>query len=168
MEIRKRLRAWLRDILVNTVVGSAFVPSEIRWLFYRCCGLDMSRCGVEARCVIGGTNLVVGRAVFIGRGAHIDTTGLVSIGSNTAIGPNATILTSSHEIGSHARRCGAHIVGPVCIGEGVWIGSDVTLCPGITIGDGAVIGAGSVVLRDCAPDTVNAGVPAAIVRNIVD
>jgi acetyltransferase-like isoleucine patch superfamily enzyme len=38
--------------------------------------------------------------------------------------------------------------------------------PGITIGEGAVVSTGSLVVRDVAPNTLVAGVPARFVRNL--
>ena len=50
------------------------------------------------------------------------------------------------------------------IGNDVWIGANATVVGGVTIGDGSVIGAGAVVVRDIAPYTVAAGVPARPLR----
>ncbi|VWX35967.1 acyltransferase [Exiguobacterium oxidotolerans] len=69
----------------------------------------------------------------------------ISIGSNTIIGFNTTILC--HEYLTTEYR-----IGNVTIGSDVLIGANVTILPGVTIGDGAVIGAGSVVHRDILPN----------------
>ena len=50
------------------------------------------------------------------------------------------------------------------IGNDVWIGNRVLILGGVTIGDGAVIGAGSVVTKDIKPYSINAGVPARVLR----
>ncbi len=54
---------------------------------------------------------------------------------------------------------------PIVIGKNVWIASSVTVVPGVTIGDGAIVAAGAVT-RDVPPNTIVAGVPARVVREI--
>lgn len=42
----------------------------------------------------------------------------------------------------------------------------MTVLPGVTIGDGAIIAAGAVVTKDVQANTIAAGVPAKIVKEI--
>lgn len=65
----------------------------------------------------------------------------ITVGSNSIIGYNSTILTHEYLIQEYR-------LGDVHIGDGVMIGANVTILPGVTIGDGAVVAAGSVVHRD--------------------
>ena len=55
---------------------------------------------------------------------------------------------------------------PITIGDNCWIGGNVTICGGVTIGDGCVIGAGSVVTRDIPANTLAAGNPCKVIREI--
>ena len=82
---------------------------------------------------------------------------LISIGDNSLVGYNTTILTHEFLIGEWR-------VGPVEIGKNVMIGANCTILPGVRIGDGATIGAHSLVNRDVPPGALVAGVPARIVR----
>lgn len=82
---------------------------------------------------------------------------LISIGENTIIGYNATILT--HEFLPREYR-----LGPVEIGSWVLVGANATILPGIKIGDGAVVAAGAVVTRDVPSGALVAGVPARVVK----
>jgi acetyltransferase-like isoleucine patch superfamily enzyme len=50
--------------------------------------------------------------------------------------------------------------------RGASVGSGATLLGGITIGENAIVGAGSVVTRDVPPNTIVAGNPARVLRNI--
>ena len=93
----------------------------------------------------------------------------MSLGANVAVGCDVLFLTDSHEVGTAERRCGgADILRPIVVGDGAWVGARATIMPGVTIGDGAVIAAGSVVVRDCEPNCIYAGVPAQIIRKIED
>ena len=56
--------------------------------------------------------------------------------------------------------------GSIRIGDGCWIGSGVTVVSGVTIGTGAVVAAGSVVTKDVPPNSLVAGVPARLVRQL--
>lgn len=57
-------------------------------------------------------------------------------------------------------------VEPTLVKKGASIGSGATILSNITIGEHAIIGAGSVVTKDVPPDTIVAGNPARIIRNI--
>jgi len=109
--------------------------------------------------------IVVGRDVFIGKGAKLDW----SHGRHITIGDHATIADGArllcHDASSRA-RLGATWVAPVSIGRGVFVGVDALIMPGVTIGDGAVVGAGSVVTHDVRPGIVVAGSPAVAVGSV--
>ena len=49
---------------------------------------------------------------------------------------------------------------------GASIGTNATILAGITIGEGAIVGAGAVVTKDVPPNTIVAGVPARVMREL--
>lgn len=81
----------------------------------------------------------------------------ISIGSNSIIGYNTTILAHEYLISEYR-------LGEVRIGSNVMIGANTTILPGVTIGDHAVIGAGSVVHRDVEAYSFVAGNPLQVIR----
>lgn len=101
----------------------------------------------------------VGRNVSVGLMAMFDVffPELISIGDDTIIGYNVTVLTHEFLVREYRK-------GPVEIGAGVLIGSNATILPGVRIGDGAIVGAGSLVNRDIPPGALAAGVPARVRR----
>lgn len=111
-----------------------------------------------------GKNTTVGKGVFINTGCHFQDQGGITIGDNTLLGNNVVLTTMNHDYDPNNRR--TTYPAPIVIGKNVWIASSVTIVPGVKIGDGAIIGAGSVVTRDIPPNTIAAGVPARVIREI--
>jgi len=103
--------------------------------------------------------LSVGEEVYVARGFYFDPgyAWLISLGDQTTIGPNVTILT--HDA-TPKLRTGWSTISPVRIGARVFVGANTTVLPGVTIGDDAIVGAGSVIRRDVPPRTIVAGNPA--------
>ncbi|MBA2175611.1 acyltransferase [Halobacillus locisalis] len=73
----------------------------------------------------------------------------ISIGRNSVIGYNTTILAHEYLIKEYR-------LGDVKIGDEVLIGANTTILPGVTIGDGAVVSAGTLVHKD-VPEGVFVG-----------
>lgn len=120
---------------------------------------------------IGSGRLHIGRGSYVNYGYFVDPTAGVSLGENVRVGPQALMLTRSHEIGpSEARRTerqpDTDIHAPITVGDNVWIGARAVLLPGVNVGNGVVIAAGSVVTRDCLPNGLYAGAPARRVRDL--
>ena len=92
--------------------------------------------------------------------------GIITIGSNTQIGPNSQFLTPNHPINHVERRKPIERCSPITIGEDCWLGGGVTVCPGVTIGDRCIIGAGSVVVEDIPSDSMAVGNPCRVIRKI--
>lgn len=61
---------------------------------------------------------------------------------------------------------GVVLCGSVKIGEGAFIGAGSVIIPGKQVGAWAVVGAGSVVIHDVPDNTVVAGNPARVIRNL--
>ncbi|MDP4084069.1 MAG: acyltransferase [Bacillota bacterium] len=76
----------------------------------------------------------------------------ISVGRNTVIGYNTTILAHEYLIKEYR-------LGPVEIGSEVMIGANSTILPGVTIGDGAIVSAGTLVHKDVPPGVFVGGNP---------
>jgi acetyltransferase-like isoleucine patch superfamily enzyme len=80
----------------------------------------------------------------------------ISVGRNTVIGYNTTILAHEYLIKEYR-------LGPVEIGSEVMIGANSTILPGITIGDGAIVSAGTLVHKDVLPGYFVGGNPMQVI-----
>ncbi|AIQ10718.1 acyltransferase [Paenibacillus durus] len=96
----------------------------------------------------------VGKHTAFGLMAMVDVffPELITVGENSVIGYNTTILAHEYLIKEYR-------LGKVVIGENVMIGANTTILPGVTIGDGAVVAAGSVVHKDVAAGMFVGGNP---------
>ncbi len=106
----------------------------------------------------------IGDYCLICPGVRIGAAAGITIGDNTMIASGAYI-TDADWHGLYDRTA----IGPtetVTIGKNVWIGDRATVCKGVAIGDNSVIGTGAVVTRDIPPDTVVAGNPARVVKQL--
>ena len=109
----------------------------------------------------------IGYDTFIGPNFHIYGSGKCIIGKYVDIGPDVTILTGSHKIGTDKRRAGEGMHYTINIGDSTWIGGRSTLFGNIKINKSSVIGAGSVVNRDIESNTINVGIPCKKIKEIL-
>jgi maltose O-acetyltransferase len=111
-----------------------------------------------------GSNISVGRGVFVNFNCIILDVVAVKIGAGTQIGPAVQIYAADHPRDAATRRAGKEFGRPVGIGCNVWIGGGAIILPGVSIGDDAIIGAGSVVTRDVPAGVTVLGNPARVRR----
>lgn len=114
--------------------------------------------------IYGRGSLQIGSNTWLSPGVifhtHLDAP--IVIGSNCDIGSAVEFIPGSHCIGNSSRRAGTGIARPIIIGNGTWIGAKSIILGGVSIGDGCIVASGAVVIRDVAPNTLVAGVPARI------
>lgn len=110
--------------------------------------------------------ITVGDRVFINSYSFIRPN--VVIEDDVSLGQHVRLVSDTHEISTGARRTGAPRHDPIRIGAGTWVGTGVTIIGGVSIGKRCVIAAGAVVVGDIPSNSVAAGVPAKIIRQIDD
>ena len=110
-----------------------------------------------------GRNCKISSHTFICEGVHIEDD--VFIGHNVTfindLYPRATTVSGKLQTEEDWK------VIKTFIKKGVSIGSSATILAGVTIGESAIVGAGAVVTKDVPPNTIVAGNPAGILREIV-
>ncbi|MCD8309264.1 MAG: sugar O-acetyltransferase [Clostridia bacterium] len=111
-----------------------------------------------------GKNITVGKNVFINSGCCFQDQGGIVIGDGSLIGHQVVLATLNHDLNPAGRA--NMIAKPILIGKNVWIGAHATILSGVTIGNNAVVAAGAVVTKDVPKNTIVAGVPAKIIKDI--
>jgi acetyltransferase-like isoleucine patch superfamily enzyme len=116
--------------------------------------------------------ITIGNNVSIQHDCHIGAINKITIGNNVLIASKVYISDHFHgEITKEALLLAPSLrklysKGPVIIEDNVWLGEGVVVLPGVTIGENSIIGANAVVTRSIPRDSVAAGNPARIVREI--
>lgn len=113
-----------------------------------------------------GTGIILAENVFINHNCVMLDGAYIRIGKNTLIGPNCQFYTPQHPMDVVERRKPQETAYPITIGEDCWLGGSVVVCPGVTIGNRCIVAAGSVVTKDVPDDSLVAGVPAVVKRNL--
>lgn len=111
-----------------------------------------------------GRHIRLGRDIFINKEAFFVDLGGITIEDKVLIGPRVTLVTVNHLLNPQKRR--GLTVKPIHIKENAWLGAGVTVLPGVTIGENAVIAANSTVTKDVPANTIVAGTPARVIKEI--
>ena len=113
-----------------------------------------------------GYNIELGKNFYANHNLVILDPAKVTFGDNVFIAPNCGFYTAGHPLDAERRNKGLEYAKPIRVGNNVWIGGNVIVLPGVTIGDNCTIGAGSVVVKDIPSNTVAAGNPCKVIKNV--
>jgi len=116
----------------------------------------------------GGIRL--GRRTFLGEETLMRGQGGITVGDNVLFAPRVQVLAVNHVMTDASKPImdqGITAVG-ITIEDGCWIGAGAIVLDGVTIGRGSCIGAGSVVTRSIPPHSLAVGVPARVIRNLLE
>ena len=110
-----------------------------------------------------GKNCKISSHTFICEGVYID--------DNVFVGHNVTFINDKHprsvnEEGTMQTESNWEVI-ETFVKKGASIGSSSTILCGITIGENAIVGAGAVVTKDVPSNTIVAGVPAKVIKEII-
>ncbi|MBI4651562.1 acyltransferase [Candidatus Desantisbacteria bacterium] len=97
----------------------------------------------------------------------------VEIGNNVLFGANTVVVdTDFHALKPHGRRYNINPedikASPVIISNNVFVGSGAYILKGVHIGENSIIGAGAIVTRDIPANTIAAGNPARVIKELKD
>jgi maltose O-acetyltransferase len=153
----------------SNIVGDDPIGRRLRCFGFRMAGVKIGPgTAIDGGTRISGFGLSIGEMSYVNRGCYFDLSGRVTIGDRVFIGPGVTFLTSDHEIGQHRQRAGNIRSGSIEIGDGVWVGANAVLFPNVRIGSGAIVAAGAIVRGNVGADSLVAGVPARVIRQLIE
>jgi maltose O-acetyltransferase len=110
-----------------------------------------------------GGSIEIGDNNFI-NGVFISASSRVKIGNNCKFGPITMIMDSDfHDIKDHSKD---GQTSEIIIEDNVWVGARATILKGVTLGEGSIVAVGSVVTKSVPPNSIAAGVPAVVVKQI--
>lgn len=123
-----------------------------------------------------GVNIEIGMNCFCNFNCVFLDVNKIKIGDNVMFGANVTLATPVHPLVASERIVmnypdGYHDLEyskPITIEDNCWISSNVTICGGVTIGKNSVVAAGAVVTKNMPSNSIIAGIPAKVIREISD
>ena len=140
----EEVRACLSDITRHTVPADmrVFTPIHINF----------------------GPGVSFGSDCFLNFGCTLLALGGITIEDDVFIGPHCVLATEYHPEEPSQRH--TLLTKPIVIKQNAWLGANVTVLAGVTIGRNAIVAAGSVVTKDVPDNSVVAGTPARVIREI--
>ena len=113
-----------------------------------------------------GKHISLGKNVFINHACTFLDLGGIVIEDDVLVGPKVSLITENHPVRPEDRKM-LDLKG-IVLKRNCWIGANSVILPGVTVGENSVVAAGSVVTKDVPADTVVAGVPARVIKNVTE
>lgn len=155
-------------IMCDILIPNSYIGNRVRGFlyspFFKKCGRKFA---LASGCIINSSwNMEVGDDVYIAHNCWINAAGGLTIGDGCIISPSVVIATTAHarENGRVSLRMSEQ--APISVGAFTWIASQTVLVKGCTIGSGSVIGAGSVVIGNVGSNSLFAGNPLRLIKEL--
>ncbi|WP_220470828.1 MULTISPECIES: acyltransferase [unclassified Colwellia] len=117
------------------------------------------------------SKLEIGNNVSIHEFSYIDAKGGISIGDDTSLAHNCSLISFEHSWGEIDKpiKYNKLLLSPIHIAQDVWVGCGARILSGVSIPSRSIIAAGSVVTSksvEKSPGIIYAGVPAKKIKKI--
>jgi acetyltransferase-like isoleucine patch superfamily enzyme len=145
---------FLRYILLNNLLAS--------------CGSNVS---IHTHVIIKNKrNLSVGSNVSIHAFCYLEANGGIEIGNNVSIAHGVSMLSEDHSWNESSIpiKYNPLLKGKITIEDDVWIGCGVRILKGVTIHSRSIVAAGSVVNKNVDMFSIVGGVPAKLIKKIIE
>jgi len=117
--------------------------------------------------VARGAAIRIGNRVSINDSCFLVCSAAISIGDNVAIAEQVSIRDQEHCFDpDHGVRDQGYKIAPISIEENCWIGRGCYIGPGTVVRRGSIVAANSVVRGEYPPDSLIAGAPAVVKKNL--
>lgn len=109
---------------------------------------------------------------FIAKSVKFDDFDLIALGDRLVVSSNVIFLTHDYSFTTSLISIGEKpktdigMLGPITVGDNVFIGMNSMLLPGTVIEDNVIIGAGSIVHGKIPANSIYAGNPAVFIGDI--
>ena len=115
------------------------------------------------------SRLEIGTNVTIHEMSYIDAYGGIKIGNDVAISHSVSLVSFDHDINfnkSNFKDC-PPLIGQITLENNIWVGAGVRILKNVTIHNNSVIAASSLVNKSFKPNSIIAGIPAKVVKEII-
>ncbi len=110
-------------------------------------------------------HISIGNNVLLCPGVRLDSACTISVGDNCMFAAGSYVTDADwHDIYDRTRPVGT--TKAITLANNVWVGDGAIICKGVTIGKNSIVGAGSVVTNDIPENSIAAGNPARVVKQL--
>jgi maltose O-acetyltransferase len=151
---------------VNRIAASHLLTFDRRMQILRRSGIDTRTRLIGPGCHFFSSDITLGPETWVNEGVYFENRARIEIGARCGVGYQAMLCTSAHDVGPAHQRWSHWKPGTIVIQDGSWVGARAVVMGPVTIGSGCIVAAGAVVVKDCEPNGLYAGVPARRVKEL--